>query len=115
MVKRRVSSVLPVSMGKSSLYRGVTLFRPTGKWRAQVRSYDQIRDFQLPFCCHEACCTAMPMHRPGIAQAHIVAEMQHQPTSNPSREGSLAWYTRLGWATMPEGPKSTNCDVGSDA
>ena len=23
-------------MGKSSLYRGVTLFRPTGKWRAQV-------------------------------------------------------------------------------
>ncbi len=25
-------------MGKSSLYRGVTLFRPTGKWRAQVTS-----------------------------------------------------------------------------
>lgn len=24
-------------MGKSSTYRGVTLFRPTGKWRAQVR------------------------------------------------------------------------------
>ncbi|KAK9807877.1 hypothetical protein WJX72_011990 [[Myrmecia] bisecta] len=23
-------------MGKSSLYRGVTLFRPTGKWRAQI-------------------------------------------------------------------------------
>lgn len=23
-------------MGKSSLFRGVTLFRPTGKWRAQV-------------------------------------------------------------------------------
>ena len=24
-------------MVKSSNYRGVTLFRPTGKWRAQVR------------------------------------------------------------------------------
>lgn len=23
-------------MAKSSLFRGVTLFRPTGKWRAQV-------------------------------------------------------------------------------
>ena len=62
MVERRASSVLPVAMGKSSLYRGVTLFRPTGKWRAQVCSYDQIRDFQLPFRCHEAQCTTMPMH-----------------------------------------------------
>jgi len=26
-------------MGKSSCFRGVTLFRPTSKWRAQVRSY----------------------------------------------------------------------------
>ena len=25
-------------MGKSSTYRGVTLFRPTGKWRAQVNT-----------------------------------------------------------------------------
>lgn len=25
------------SMGKSSRYLGVTLFKPTGKWRAQVR------------------------------------------------------------------------------
>ena len=63
MVERRASSVLPVAMGKSSLYRGVTLFRPTGKWRAQVCSYDQIRDFQLPFRCHEARCTTMLMHR----------------------------------------------------
>ena len=32
------SPVRTVAMGKSSLYRGVTLFRPTGKWRAQVSS-----------------------------------------------------------------------------
>ena len=35
-------SLSSLGMGKSSTYRGVTLFRPTSKWRAQVRSRSYI-------------------------------------------------------------------------
>ena len=56
--------------GKSSLFRGVTLFRPTQKWRAQVLPHGLLlRPDRCPCGCWVRQVAALPMGCPTAAMA----------------------------------------------
>ena len=87
------SATPPAGMGKSSLYRGVTLFRPTGKWRAQVCFYDQIREFRS-YLLGKACSWVPCTQRPCTVNIIGIILLQYWPSSRFEVESS--WHGILG-------------------